>query len=372
MTSTARRNNQPSRGTSAAPVFLLVLLICALGFVVYQRAVWKEPAAPSGADAAATPSATAEPTPQITPEATPKTTPVPTEEPIPGFDPRAAAGTEPAKLIGGTDILVDGEAVEAYAGSEEMDFGFGEAYSALPGVITFRGNNFRDSASYGTAALVSRSFGGHWTVSTGALSGADGTTWTGNGWTGQPLIVKWPAETKRAMNLYDWAKADGDLVEVIYAAMDGYVYFLDLKSGDATRDRLYLGYTFKGAGALDPRGYPLLYLGAGYNSSGAARMFSWSAFWTAASCMNSAGATASRTGPGNMFDSSPLVDAETDTLIYPGENGILYLAKLNSVYDEAAEPSRWTRRSSDGDIPPTGVMWLGMEDSAACWRGPSS
>ena len=68
------------------------------------------------------------------------------------------------------------------------------------------------------------------------------------------------------MNMYDWAKEDDELVEVIYATMDGNVYFLDLNTGKKTRDTLTLGYTFKGAGALDPRGYPLLYLGAGYDS----------------------------------------------------------------------------------------------------------
>ena len=38
----------------------------------------------------------------------------------------------------------------------------------------------------------------------------------------------------------------------------------------------------------------------------------------------------------SYFDSSALVDEETDTLIYPGENGILYLIKLNTQYDEEA------------------------------------
>mgnify|MGYP000464808724 FL=1 len=56
--------------------------------------------------------------------------------------------------------------------------------------------------------------------------------------------------------------------------MDGYVYFLDLKTGKPTRDTLNLGFTFKGAGALDPRGYPILYVGAGYDSNlGTARVF---------------------------------------------------------------------------------------------------
>ena len=67
--------------------------------------------------------------------------------------------------------------------------------------------------------------------------------------------------------MYDWAKEKDDLVEVIYACMDGYVYFLDLETGEATRDPLYLGFTFKGAGALDPRGYPIMYVGAGYDSN---------------------------------------------------------------------------------------------------------
>ena len=35
----------------------------------------------------------------------------------------------------------------------------------------------------------------------------------------------------------------------------------------------------------------------------------------------------------SFFDGSALVDAETDTLIYPGENGILYLIRLNTKYD---------------------------------------
>ena len=52
-------------------------------------------------------------------------------------------------------------------------------------------------------------------------------------------------------------------IDMIYPAMDGYVYFLELGSGAATRDPLYLGIVTKGTAALDPRGYPLLYTGQG-------------------------------------------------------------------------------------------------------------
>ena len=108
---------------------------------------------------------------------------------------------------------------------------------------------------------------------TGSITYGD-ATWSGSGWTGQPLMEKWSQEVKKSMNMYDWAKEKDDLVEVIYACMDGYVYFLDLETGEATRDPLYLGFTFKGAGALDPRGYPIMYVGAGYDSNeGTARVF---------------------------------------------------------------------------------------------------
>ena len=62
-----------------------------------------------------------------------------------------------------------------------------------------------------------------WNKDTGSLSSGD-TAWTGSGWTGQPLMMKWPKEIKAHMNMYEEAQNDDDLVEVIYACMDGYVY----------------------------------------------------------------------------------------------------------------------------------------------------
>lgn len=44
--------------------------------------------------------------------------------------------------------------------------------------------------------------------------------------------MKWPKEVKAHMNMTEKAKADDELVEVIYACMDGYVYFLDLRTGE--------------------------------------------------------------------------------------------------------------------------------------------
>ena len=131
-------------------------------------------------------------------------------------------------------------------------------YFALPGIATFRGNNFRNSAVYGTVEVTEKSLTKAWNKGIGALNG-----WPGSGWTGQPLIVQWDDATKQIMNLYSSKKEKQDLVEVIYATLDGYIYFYDLETGEYTRDPLFIGMAFKGAGALDPRGYPILYVGSG-------------------------------------------------------------------------------------------------------------
>jgi outer membrane protein assembly factor BamB len=68
------------------------------------------------------------------------------------------------------------------------------------------------------------------------------------------------------------------------------------------------------------------------------------------------------------------VDAETDTLIYPGENGILYMMKLNTNYDEAAgtlsiSPDNVVKWRYKGTRTSTSSYWLGMEDSAVIYKG---
>ena len=177
------------------------------------------------------------------------------------------------------------------------------------------------------------------------------------------------------MNMHDWAKEKDDLVEVIYACMDGYVYFLDLVTGQETRDALYLGWTFKGAGALDPRGYPILYLGAGYDSArGTSRVFIINLLDCSTMYEFGNNDTFSLRGSLSYFDSSALVDAKSDTLIYPGENGILYLMKLNTMYDPIAgtlsiDPDHITKWHYRGTRTNASSYWVGMETSAAVYGG---
>ena len=307
--------------------------------------------------------------------ADPDPEPEPEPEPEPPPVPHAIEGTEPSKMLASSDIMAGGEIVESYQSPQRIGFPHGDGYPLIEGVTTFRGNNFRDAPSYGFATISEGKFGEKWTRSTGSLTAPDGAVWTGHGWSGQPLIVKWPKETRAIMNMHAWAKEREELVEVIYPAMDGNVYFAELETGTATRDRLNIGYTFKGAGAVDPRGYPLLYVGAGYTSSkGYARIFIISL--VDGSVLHTFG-VGDRFAPRNWTaaDASPLVDAENDKLIYPSENGVLYIIDLNSEFDPAAgtmriEPSppvMWRFkgiRSNKG-----GGFWLGMESSPAIWGG---
>ncbi|MBE5960927.1 MAG: pyrrolo-quinoline quinone, partial [Lachnospiraceae bacterium] len=163
-------------------------------------------------------------------------------------------------------LMVDGELVSDFTRTEPISFD--GPYTEMEGIITFRGNNYRSSASYGIATLNDKEFNtdDSWFIRTGSLKKTvgDGTgEWSGSCWTGQPLIVRWKPETRQAMNLYEDKKAKDGLTEVIYATCDGNIYFLDLEDGSPTRDKISLGFPVKGTGSLYPNEVPLYFVGAG-------------------------------------------------------------------------------------------------------------
>lgn len=296
------------------------------------------------------------------------------------FEPHAVESTQPTNMIMGTAVEVDGQElanIETYQPSAEISFGEGSGYTQNNGVFTFRGNNFRDTPAAGVADITKNVINQEWSQQTGATS-YEGATWSGSGWTGQPLMRKWTREEKAHMNMADWAKEDDELVEVIYATMDGNIYFLDLKTGKQTRDPMVIGMTFKGAGALDPRGYPILYLGGGYNSYvGKSHAYIINLVDCSILYEFGAGDPFSLRSNVGFFDSSPLVDAETDTLIWPGENGVIYLIHLNSSWDAASgslsinpdKVVKWRYQGNRTGLTYYDKYWLGIEDSAAVYKG---
>ncbi len=285
--------------------------------------------------------------------------------PEPTFTPSAVQVSVPENWGIRWDIIDHGAIVEKFQRKEPISFGKGEDYFALPGIATFRGDNYRNNAAYGTVNVTSGTISKVWGRNIGSLNG-----WPGSGWTGQPLMVQWDNDSKQIMtSMYTEKRNKDGLVEVIHATLDGYVYFYDLEDGTYTRDPMFVGMSFKGSGSLDPRGYPILYVGSGLSNGDASpRMYAINLL-DSTILYERSGSDAFSQRSWTAFDSSPLVDAETDTLIWPGENGILYTIKLNTNYNKTAgtlemAPEEivkiryYPSRASDG------AYWIGFEPSA--------
>lgn len=282
--------------------------------------------------------------------------------------------TLPARFGFETKLMVNNVTVDSFIRQEEIHFD-GNHYTELEGIVTFRGDNYRSSAAYGVADMESYTLKKAWNVNTGELKKTTGKgEWTGSGWTGQPLIIRWPEETRKIMNLYDSKKNKSDLVEVIYATMDGNIYFLDLEDGSATRDKIKLGFPIKGTGSLYPDGTPLYVVGAGDDmGSDSARTFIVDLIQGKVIYeYGNDDEFSMRTDNGSFcaFDSSALFDVATDTLIQPGENGVLYTTKLNTKYDGTSvsiDPSDVVKWNYTTDRTGDKEYWLGMESSAVVY-----
>lgn len=335
------------------------------------------------AEAASSDTASTEPTP----------TPAPTPRPTP--EPMTPESTDPAviRMSWETPSVFDGpqafpnEAVRSTSGGISMQtwilrgnkpteepgnavsFGLPSRYAEMDGVLTFRGNNWRNAPSGGTRTVKEKKLEIVWTSPTGAISTSE-SYWPGTGWTGQPLLVHWPEATRKAMNLNAEAKAK-DLVEVVYPTLDGNIYFLDLETGKPTRNKIEVGYPFKGTGIIDPRGFPILYTGQGLNENGKkATDFKFHIFnlLDQTETYSILGRDPMAFRPWGAFDSSGLVDAVSDTLIECGENGLVYKVKLNTQFDAVAKTLTLSPQLTKYRYRLAGNDELGIESSPAAYK----
>ena len=208
-------------------------------------------------------------------------------------------------------------------------------YGSVPGILTFRGNNFRNCASFGYTNLYRGALTERWEFAGigKKLASTMNFEWSGVRWTGQPLVVEWPAGVRQNMNMYDNAKQQQSLTEVIVAALDGKIYFFNLQNGEQTRDPIDVGASIKGTPAIDPRGYPIIYVGQTDNNGGNIfGMYIYSLIDGTLLYSYDGSDDGAYRSNWNAFDSSPIVNGETDTLIWPCENGYIYTFDLNTAY----------------------------------------
>lgn len=119
-----------------------------------------------------------------TPEPTPVPTPSPSPTPVPRFDtPHAVDASNPANWGYTTDVEVNGAVVESYTRAEPIYFDYDTPYTNVNGIVTFRGDNYRSGAAYGTASISSRQLSELWSFDIGQMAKPGGS---GN-WSGQRL-----------------------------------------------------------------------------------------------------------------------------------------------------------------------------------------
>jgi outer membrane protein assembly factor BamB len=287
------------------------------------------------------------PTPSASPSPSPSPTPPPWLNPI--LQPASVttlqeAGTIDASAVPSihaliSDIFDISGRLDSYLRSYPISFGDPLDYAQVSGVLTFRGNNFRSSSAFGLVDLPEKNMVQVWERPVGSLHSSQWAfSWTGTGWTGEPIIVQWDWDVQQMMNLHADKKAKVGLKECISATMDGNIYFYDLDDGKDTRPPIHIGAPIKGSPSLDPRGYPVLYVGQGdFQPPGSAtREIGFRAFdLITGKMLYFQNGTDSRSYRENWgaCDSSPIIDGKTDTLVWCSENGMIYTFKLNTVFD---------------------------------------
>lgn len=234
-----------------------------------------------------------------------------------------------------TAVIQSDAIVERYTRTPAVRFGHGAAYTTVQGVTTYAGDPYRNSFTYGTRDIRTRQLARVWEFETGVLQTDSGDSWQGTGWTGMPLIVKWDETVRSVLGIRDEYKAQADFTEVIYPATDGKIYFFELYSGAQTRTPIELGVVMKGTATLDPRGYPVLYVGQGVEGGPDGN----GAWVRAVSLIENrviwrfGGRDEASLRAYQAYDGSALIDGATDTLFVPGENGILYSTRLHTRFD---------------------------------------
>lgn len=209
---------------------------------------------------------------------------------------------------------------------------FPDDYALVDGVLTFRGGPARTGGAWGTIPKNPSKLEIAWQLKTGRSK----APWFGGvGWTGQPAIVRWPAVIRHSMPKLGRFRRDEGLVEVIQGSLDGHVYFLDLFTGQRTRKPINTGNPIKGSVSVDPRGYPLLFVGQGIPEKPNLGLHVYELIeHTEVFLLPGRDKDAPR--PWGAFDSSGLLNRKTDTYFAPGENGLFYFLKLNTVFDPVA------------------------------------
>jgi len=231
-----------------------------------------------------------------------------------------------------------------------------DLYAAAPGILTFRGGPARQARFGGRVKGTPRTIRVDWEFTTDydGRQTKVGTWGGGSGWTGQPLYVEWPDSCVARFRSEGVLTTDFDPQEIIVGSLASKVYFLNFKTGKASRRAIDVENPVKGTVSLDPTLNGNLYVGQGVP---AVRPFGALVADLHRHAVTHTFAEDRNAWRGwGAYDSSPVRVGQF--LFRPGENGTLYKF---TVVPGGLKLHSTLRYTKDGRAP-------GMEASMAVYH----
>lgn len=207
---------------------------------------------------------------------------------------------------------------------------FTNDYNSENGIFCFRGNAQRNAPTRGVVSGRPSKIEVDWEFTTNedTTSSRLGVWRGGTGWTGQPLLVRWPKRTKQMLYGMDIAFIKKkQATEVIVGSLCGEIYFLDFETGKPTRQALSINNPIKGTVSVDPRMNGLLYVGQGIPNRGRFGAYVFNMF-AGEEVKHRSGLDPDAYRQWGAFDSNALIDPKTGYWIHPAENGMIYKTKV--------------------------------------------
>ena len=206
--------------------------------------------------------------------------------------------------------------------------GFSENYqSDSSQILCFRGNQERNNPTRGHLKKSPEQIELEWKFETTYAKEWGG----GSGWTGQPLMVKWNKSMKIKLGIKDSSFINNDnAIEGIVGSLSGEIYFFNSENGKSTREPLKVDGPIKGTVSLDPRMNGLLYVGQGIGQGKRFGAYIFNMI-TRKELLYLPGIDRNAWRGWGAFDSNPLIDAKTGTVIWPGENGLIYKIDCSNI-----------------------------------------
>ena len=240
--------------------------------------------------------------------------------------------------------IYDGEArVLTYErpAKEQIRMPSGTEYTRIKiGVLTFRRDAFRRNAAAGIVKNAD-SLQLLWETETWNDGERNGMN-SGTGLNSQPVIVRWSVQVRESSNFHEDKKGKTALKEVIIAGMDGKIRFLDLTDGTPTRDGIDLGYPMTSTPSLHPTGMPYMNVGQYAremkDKTGKIGLRQYNLYdQREMALIDGLDEQLKRTlNEAGSFNTSALIDRNSDTVVTVGSNGMLYLISLQSEFDYSA------------------------------------